>query len=89
MTRGVDQFKIVIAAEMVTGRVQSSRNGDNFLGVERFIVIHQETDELDKKVSNGRAWLPDAVPGRTVNSGSRRAYHRDNLGRISLDCTAI
>src|SRR6266446_4794766 len=47
MTRGVNQFIMVIAAEVVAGRVQRSRNGDNFLGVERCIVIHEEADELD------------------------------------------
>jgi hypothetical protein len=89
MTRGVNQFIMVIAAEVVAGRVQRSRNGDNFLGVERCIVIHEEADELDEKVSDRRAGLPDAVPRRTVDSGSCRNHHRDYLSRIGLDHTAI
>ena len=89
MTRRVNQFKMVVAAEVVAGRVQRSRNGDNFLGVERRIGIHDEADELDEKVPDRRAGLPDAVPRRSVDSGSCRNHHRDHLGRISLDHAAI
>src|SRR5260370_11335017 len=89
MTCRVNQFKMVVAAEVVTGRVQRSRNGDNFLGVERRIGIYHEADELDEKVSDRRAGLPNAVPRRTVDSGSSGNHHRDHLGRISLDYAAI
>jgi hypothetical protein len=48
MTRGINQFELVTAAEVVTGRVQRACNGDNFLGVERLTGIHEEADETDE-----------------------------------------
>jgi hypothetical protein len=48
MTRGINEFELVTAAEVVTGRVQRACNGDNFLGVERFTRIDEEADEPDE-----------------------------------------
>jgi hypothetical protein len=48
MTRGIDQFELVIAAEVLTGRVERASNRDNFVGVERLTRIHEEADEPDE-----------------------------------------
>jgi len=60
----------------------------DLLGVERFILIQQQADELNEKVADRRAGLPNAVPRCSVNSGSLN-HHRDYLGRISFDHAAI
>jgi hypothetical protein len=48
MTRGINQFELVIAAEVLTGGVQRASNRDNFVGVERLTRIHDEADETDE-----------------------------------------
>src|SRR5262252_3855341 len=56
MTRGINQLIAVTTGEVIASRVQDSRNGDSFRGMNRPIMVHEEVDELDEQV-------PIAGPG--------------------------
>src|SRR5207247_1815916 len=83
------QYIGVTAAEVITGRVQRSADGDRSPGIETSIRIHHEVDELNVKISKRRGGLPDAVPGRGTDTIRRRRRYRRHFARISFDRTAI
>src|SRR5579864_6458816 len=53
--------------------------------MESLVVIYEETNELNEKVTDCGAGLPDTVAGRSINSRPHRSSYGDDLGGVGFN----